>query len=373
MRYKKIIFVLSTILEILFFSSCNSKISTETMAGQKFCIPDSLMKNVTFDTIHLSPQISELSLSGKITLNEDNVAKIFPLVSGHVSEVKVSLGDYVEKGQVLALIRSSDMAGYFNDYKTAQSELAIANKNLEVTNNMQSSGVSSEKDVLVARNEYQKALSQFNKMKEVLKINGSSFSINDSIGSGYMIKAPISGFIAEKNINNGMDIRPDANDNLFTISDLREVWAIANVYETDIPKIKLGSIAEVTTLSYPNKKLPGKVSRISNILDPDTKVMSVKILLENKDFTLKPGMYAHISIRIPESSKMLTLKSGSIIYENNKTYILKFRGKCNVTEQLVDVINTIDDKSFINCDSLLENDIVIARNGLFIFTEINNL
>ncbi len=373
MRYKKIIFILSATIVIIFSGSCSNKTSTETIAGQKFCIPDSLLKNVTFDTLRLSPEISELTLSGKITFNEDNVAKIFPLVSGHVSEVKVSLGDYVEKGQVLALIRSSDMAGYFNDYRTSQSELAIANKNLEVISSMQSSGVSSEKDVLVARNEYQKALSQFNKMREVLKINGSSFSINDSIGSGYMIKAPISGFIAEKNINNGMDIRPDANDNLFTISDLRKVWAIANVYETDIPKIKSGNLAEVTTLSYPDKKLQGKVTRISNILDPDTKVMSVKILLENKDFSLKPGMFAHISIRISEHSKMLTIKSSSIIYEANKTYLLKFRGKCNVTEQLVNVVNTLDNRSFVKCDSLEENDIVIASNGLFIFTAINNL
>ena len=77
---------------------------------------------------------------------------------------------------------------------------------------------------------------------------------NDSTGSGYVIKSPISGFVVEKNVTAGMDLRPDANDNLFTISDLKELWATANVYETDISKIKAGSDAEVATLSYPDKK-----------------------------------------------------------------------------------------------------------------------
>jgi cobalt-zinc-cadmium efflux system membrane fusion protein len=373
MQHRKTIFVLGIILEILLFCSCNTTTSKESSAGQNFCIPDSLLKNVTFDTLHSESVISELSLSGKITFNEDDVAKIFPLVSGHVSDVKVSLGDYVEKGTVLAVIRSSDMANYFNDFKSSQSELAIAQKNLEVTGNMRSSGVSSEKDYLVAQNEYQKALAQYNKVKEVLKINGSSFSARDSTGSGYVIKAPISGFIAEKNITLGMDIRPDANDNLFTISNLREVWAIANVYETDISKIKVGNIAEITTVSYPDKKFRGKVGRISNILDPETKVMSVKILLQNKDFELKPGMYAKITLTIPENKNMLSVKSSTIIFDDNVSYLLRYRSKCDVSLQKVTIFKSLNDRSFVESDSLKVNDIAIARNGLFIFTAIRNL
>jgi len=103
------------------------------------------MKNLTFDTLHMESVNSELILSGKIAFNEDKVSRIFPMVSGHVTEVKVSLGDYVEKDKVLAVIRSADMANYFNEYKSSQSELAIAEKNLEVTGSMRSSGVSSEK------------------------------------------------------------------------------------------------------------------------------------------------------------------------------------------------------------------------------------
>jgi membrane fusion protein, heavy metal efflux system len=373
MRLKKVFIGLGALLEILFMCSCSNHALPDKTGEQVFCIPDSLLQNITFDTIRSQSVVSELALSGKITFNEDRVAKIFPLVSGHVSDVKVTLGDYVEKGTVLAIIRSSDMANYFNDYKSSQSELAIAKKNLEVTGNMQSSGVSSEKDYLVAQNEYQKSLAQFNKIKEVLKINGSTISINDSSGSSYIIKAPISGYIVEKNLNIGMDLRSDANDNLFTISDLNEVWATASVFETDISKIQVGSSAEISTISYPDKIFLGKVSRISNILDPETKVMNVKIHLENKDYKLKPGMFANIRIRLEEHKKMFSLKSNAIIFDEGKSYVLRYRGKCKVTVQQVAVYKSLNDLNYIECDSLKEGDITIAQNGLFIFTALRNL
>src|SRR5262249_7053822 len=151
----------------------------------------------------------------KITFNENNVVKVFPLVSGNVTNVQVSLGDHVLKGQLLAIVHSSDMANYFNDYKSAESELTIAKKNMEVTADMHNSGVSSEKDYLTSQSEYQKALADFNKAKVVLKVYGSN-SENDASSAAYMIKSPISGFIVEKNVNTGMELRADDNTNLFT-------------------------------------------------------------------------------------------------------------------------------------------------------------
>ena len=373
MKRRKILFGSGLIVAFLLVNSCKNHVSFNGNADQKFCIPDSLMKNLTFDTLHMESVNSELILSGKIAFNEDKVSRIFPMVSGHVTEVKVSLGDYVEKDKVLAVIRSADMANYFNEYKSSQSELAIAEKNLEVTGSMRSSGVSSEKDYMVAQNEYQKALAEYKKIKEVLAINGSSFPASDSTGSGYVIKAPISGFVVEKNVTVGMDLRPDANDNLFTISDLKELWATANVYESDISKIKVGSDAEVVTLSYPDKNFTGKIERISNILDPETKLMNVKIGLRNSEYDLKPGMFAHIVIRFPADKKMLAVKTNSIIFDDNKSYLLHFRTKCDITVKQVTILKSFNDISFIDGDSLHEGDLTVDRTSLFIYTALKNL
>jgi cobalt-zinc-cadmium efflux system membrane fusion protein len=373
MQHKKKLSGLVPLFSVFFIWSCANHGKSDPQAERRFCIPDSLLKNVTFDTLHSVTVNGELSLSGKIAFDEDKVSRIYPLVSGHVTEVRVSLGDFVEKGKVLAVLESTDMANYYNEFKSSQADVAIARKNLEVTGNMRSNGVSSEKDYLIAQKEYQKALAELNKINEVLKINGSSLTPNDSTGSGYYIKSPISGFVVLKNVTAGMDLRPDANDNLFTISDLKELWATANVYETDIAKIKKGSEADVITLSYPGKKFKGKVERISNILDPETKVMSVKIRMDNKDLMLKPGMFANVIIHLPEGQKMLSIKTSDLIFDDDKSYVLKYQGKCNVKIERVNVSNAVKDMNFIECDSLKEGDLLISRNGLFIFTELKSL
>lgn len=374
MYYRNFFFSLVTIISLSLLYSCNSHGSNGDDAAQNNnCLPDSLLKNLTYDTIKSKPVTSELSLSGKITYNEDNVAKVFPLVSGQVTDVKVSLGDYVERGKVLAVIRSSDMANYYDEFKSSQAELAVAKKNLEVTTSMKNSGISSEKDYLIAQNDYKKALAEYNKILEVLKINGSSFSAKDSTGSGYVIKSPIEGFVVEKNITTGKDIRPDDNSALFTISDLKDVWAVANVFETDITKVQVGSLADITTLSYPEKIFNGKIEHISNILDPETKVMSIRVSLANPDFKLKPGMFAHFTLHFPENKPMLAVKSTSVIFSDNKNYILRYRGKCDVTIQQVDIFKSSDGISFIESKSLKEGDLAIARDGLFVFTELEKL
>lgn len=365
-----IFFSLVVIFAGILITSCAKHDPAAGDVQHAFTIPDSLLSNITYDTLRYQPVTSELSLSGKLTFNEDHVVKILPLVSGHVSDVRVSLGDYVEKGKVLAVVRSSDMANYFNEFKSSQSELGIAKKSLEVANSMHASGVTSERDLLVAESDYQKALAQYNKIHEVLQIYGSAFAKSDSAGSGFAIVAPINGFIVEKNVTIGMDLRRDDNNTLFTISDLKDVWAIANVFETDIAKLNIGDSAVVTTLSYPNQHFNGTVERISNIVDPESKVMNVKIHLANPAYALKPGMFAHIGIRFTDDKHMLAVHSNTIIFDDNKQYVLRYRSQTDVTMQRVNVYKSLNDISYVESDSLQEGDNVIAKNGLFVFTAL---
>src|SRR4051812_16274839 len=79
---------------------------------EKFVLPDSLARTIKIDSVSNSRVVNAITLTGKITFNEDNVAKIYPLVSGSLSDIKVMLGDYVQQGQTLAMIRSGEMAGY---------------------------------------------------------------------------------------------------------------------------------------------------------------------------------------------------------------------------------------------------------------------
>lgn len=351
-------------------SSCSQTPAAERQATQEYCIPDSLLQNITLDTVRSEPVMNELILSGKIAVNEEKQAKVFPLASGHVVEVKASLGDYVKQGQVLVVIRSSDMANYFDEYNSSKSELTIAKKSLDVADDMYKSGLITEKEYINAQTDYQKALSASNKITEILKVYGTTEKEGTASGAGYVIKAPANGFIVEKNVNPGMDVRPDAGNNLFTIADLNEVWVVANAYETDIEKINIGYLADVTVLSYSTQNFPGRIDKISNILNPETNVLNVKIRLDNPGYLLKPGMFTRITIRYPDNKQMLAIPSGAVIFDDNKNWVLRYKDKCHVEMQQVTVYKHLEGKTYIQGSNLQENNRLITRNGIYIFTAL---
>lgn len=291
--------VLLILLSFTLLTGCfNQKQSKTDSPDTKFCIPDSLMSQIKLDTVKLKNVSNELNLIGKVTFDQEKVVHIYPLVSGNVIDVRVSLGSHVEKGQILAVIRSSEMAGAENDLVTAKSNLALAEKNYASAADMYKSGILSEKEYTAAQNDLTKAKSELTRVTTVLSIYGNNSQPE------YLVKASISGFIVEKFVNANMQIRPDNSSNMFTISDLRNVWVLANVYESDIAGVKEKEKVEITTISYPGKKFTGQIDKIYNMLDPDNKTMKVQIKLGNDDYLLKPEMFAKVLVhQIKESGR----------------------------------------------------------------------
>jgi cobalt-zinc-cadmium efflux system membrane fusion protein len=360
-------------LLLLALGACKH-VTPEEDDNKPYCITDSILRKSSIDTVKLSSVTNELDLSGKITFNEDNVVKVVALAGGHVEDVKVSLGDFVNEGQILAVVKSSDMAGYYNQFVSAKSDLAIAKKNLDVAQDFNKGGLNSEKDLVTAQKEYQKAQSDFNRINEIIKIYGGTGNADESTPATYYIKSPIAGFIVEKTMTTGMEIRPDDNTTLFTISGLKDVWVIANLYETDISKVEAGYSVEVSTLSYKDKSFTGKVDKVSNVLNPETKALNIRVRLENPDYLLKPGMFARITIHYPDAQQMLSVPKNSIVFDDNRNYVVKFEHKCDLKMQAVNIVKTFGDRAFIERTSdLKQNDRIITKNALFIFTALKKL
>jgi membrane fusion protein, heavy metal efflux system len=352
------------ILAFFVLTSCTSKNEKDQVkTDQKFCIPDSLMNQIKVDTVSIRSIVQEFNLTGKVTYDQDKVVKLYPMASGNVMDVKVALGDYVEKGQVLAVVKSTEIVGAENDIVTAQSNLAVSEKNLAATEDMYKSGIVSEKDYTSALKETEKARSELNKAKTVLSIYGGK-------QSNYIISSPISGFIVEKFVNPNMQIRPDNSTNLFTISDLKRVWILANVYETDISNIKVGEKVNVTTVSYPDKIFTGSIDKIYNLLDPDNKTMKVRIQLDNKDNLLKPEMFAKVIVHQIKDSTMLAVPANSIVFDQNKYWVMVYHDKCNVVTKQVEIVRSTSMYAYIK-SGVKPGEKVITNFQLLIYNALN--
>jgi membrane fusion protein, heavy metal efflux system len=211
---------------------------------------------------------------------------------------------------------------------------------------------------------YKQAQSQLNRSKEVLQINGGNTE------GQYVVKSPVSGFVVEKQVNNNMAIRPDNTNDLFTISDLKNVWVLANVYESNISQVHLGDNVDVTTLSYPGRVFHGKVDKVLNVLDPTNKVMKLRVVLPNPDYALKPGMFASITVINNTNDETLCVPAGSVIFENSQYYVLVYKSRSDVQITSVQVTGTNGNKTYIS-GGVQVGDKVIGSDAVMIYSALN--
>jgi len=313
----------------------------------------------------MEPLRNELSFYGKITADNNKLIEVYPVVGGNVTKVFVELGDYVKKGQLLATIRSTDVAGFDKDLDDAQNDVLVAKNNLKVVQELNEGKLNADRDVVEAKSQLDKANSQLSRVQETFKI----YSIRK--GAIYEVRSPLNGFVIQKDINQDELLRSDRSDNIFDIAQIDDVWAIANVNESDINQVKLGVDAAVTTLSYPEKVFKGKVDKIFNIIDPDTKAMKIRIQLNNANYLLKPEMRATIKLSFAEGKDQLTVPSSAIIFDKSKNYVMVFHDRNNIETREVEVFRQIGDTIYLSA-GLKPGEKVMTANQLLVYDALND-
>jgi len=348
---------------VIFFGCKNKEVEVKK---QEPVVSDSLQKIISIDTVKREPIEDELSLSGEVDFNDNQVIKIFPNASGRVETVLVSLGDKVKKGQTLAIIKSADIVGDYADLASVKNDAAMAEKELNNEEHLYQSGISSEKDYIRSKIEYQKAFDAVRKAQVQIAINGGG---KTKAGGTYVISSPVDGYVVEKNIAAGSFIRNDNSQNLFTVSNMQNVWVWANVFETDIQKIKEGEPAIVTTLAYPGKVFYGHVDQVNSVLDPASKAMKIKIVLPNPGMLLKPEMFTTITLDEKEDQKALSIPTNALIADNGKNFVVVYKDRNHVSVRQVTPLKVDPSITYIQ-SGLAEGELVISKNQILLFNSL---
>jgi len=357
--FKSISFVSFTAAILL--QSCNQR--TEIAKEQKFEITDSLIKRLLIDTVAQSNNLSNRNFSARITADEEKTANIFPMVSGIVKTVPVKLGDRVSKGQLLATMESAEMAGFDKEAISASAELRNAERNLKLTEDMYKGGLASERELEEAKNALKVAQAENKRSNAILQLNGGNKN------GSYALKAPISGFVIEKNVNSNMQVRPDNDQNIFTIADISKVWAVINIYESDISRIEEGNEVDISVLSYPEKNFKGKIDKIYNVLDAESKVINARVTIDNANFMLKPGMMATVKIAVKSKISLPVINSSSVIFDENKNFVLVLNDQNKIKIQEVEVAHKAENKSYIS-KGIKQGDKIIGSKQVFLYESL---
>ncbi|MBH8559314.1 efflux RND transporter periplasmic adaptor subunit [Hymenobacter negativus] len=282
-HYSEKAFAFTAVLGLLFFTACTP--SDADVLDEP--APQAVVTQLKTAT-EAAPE--GLVLSGEIAADANRTARVFPRVGGQVLRVGVDLGDEVKKGQVLAVLQSAEIAELQNQSTAGTAELAVARKNLAVTEELLQNGLAAEQDVFRARAELARATGTATRNHRQLDTYGMAQ------GGKYELKAPVAGYVIEKNLAAGLRFNAANVPAAFTVANLDSVWVMANVFESDLAQVRRGQAVEITTLSYPDQPLQGRINQVFHVLDHDSKVMKVRCTLPNPGHLLKPGMHAQVRV-----------------------------------------------------------------------------
>ncbi|MEZ0610761.1 efflux RND transporter periplasmic adaptor subunit [Fibrella sp. WM1] len=363
---------------LLLLAACGHK-QDEKAANVPTSAADSTASFLTDSVRRMNPE-NELTLNGTVTFDQDNVVRVFPLVSGNVEKANVTLGAYVKKGQDLAVIRSGDISNYVNNYQSDKADLEVAQQAVKNTDAQFKAGFASQTDMLTAKNNLKKAQEELGKSANVLRVYGGT---NASNGQPYFtVKAPIGGYIVEKNVNTGQDLRADNQNPLYTISSLQRIWVMANVYEQDIPQIRQGEAVDVQVLAYPDRTFRGHIDNISSVLDDQARVLKVRIVLDNKDGMLKPDMFATIHVHVGNnggagpaggtSANALAVPQKAVVFDRDHYYVILQTGKDKYEVREVTVQKNTTRYAFVEGGNLKPGDTVVTEGSLLLYNDLTD-
>jgi cobalt-zinc-cadmium efflux system membrane fusion protein len=235
-------------------------------------------------------------LTGRLYWSDDATVRIFTPVAGRVQSVLADLGQPVTAGTPLAEIDSPDFGQALSDARTAAGNLAVADKTLSRAKELFAHGAAAEKDVEAAQAACVAAVAERDRAEARLANYGGSDTSSNEV---YWLRSPLAGVLVEKNINPGQELRADqmlANAPnlfapLFVVSDPAKLWLQLDVSESDLPSLQAGQQLRIFSQAFPEKVFDGTVDNIGAELDPTTRTIKVRGVVNNPAKLLKAEMY----------------------------------------------------------------------------------
>lgn len=257
-------------------------------------------------------------------------AKVYPPLAGRVAKLHITLGENVTNGQLLVTMESPDFMAAQNDLIKAKSALAVAERALKRQKDLLEHKIAAEKDVEQAESDFAQAKGEYDRATRRLNSFGLKIT-EESLGQPLQVFSPIAGRVVDLSSAIG-EFRNDPNSPLMTVADLSDVWLTASVQEKDIAQIRPGQEVEAVFAAYPTEMFHGKVRSIGDLLDPDTRAIKVRVIIQNPEGRLRPGMFASVtfigfterSVVVPASS-IVQIGESTFIFEQIRPWVLQSR------------------------------------------------
>lgn len=239
----------------------------------------------------------ELRLPGAVEPNAYRQVIVTPLVSGRITSVLAQLGQRVRRGETMAQVFSPELSEAHTRYTAARAELSAHERELERTEKLVGIGAASLQELERIHAEHTAKTADVQSARSRLELLGVPAATLDVASGGDPtadVPAPIDGVVTERQANVGLNV--DLSSKLFTVVDLSNVWVVADLYEKDFSRVRVGSPARVTSAAYPALAFDGRVGYIDPQVSAQTRTARLRVEVPNPRSELRLGMYADVRV-----------------------------------------------------------------------------
>jgi cobalt-zinc-cadmium efflux system membrane fusion protein len=305
-------------------------------------------------------------VAGRIAYDETRTSRIASPVPGRVTGQRVEVGDTVRAGDLLAILDSPDLAGAQADARKADADEERKRLALARARMLLDADVLPRKDYENADADYRQADAEARRAHQRIANLHAGATVDGRFG----LRAPIAGIVADKQINVGQEVRPDQANPLLVISDLRHVWAIADVPERVAANLKRGQAVSVET--DVGQPVRGTIERIGVAVDPVTRRVQVRCAIDNPDGRLKPDMFARIAFLADGgAARALALPNTALFTDGDDTYVYVQRATGTFEKRRVHVALGGPQRSFVD-SGLQPRERVVTEGALLLNAEGEN-
>jgi membrane fusion protein, heavy metal efflux system len=270
-----------------------------------------------------SVPVEEVSAPGKVELNPSRVSHVTLPVAGRVREVLVGLGDAVRQGQTLMTVESPDVSATQSALRQAEANISQAKAtvakseaDLARAQDLLANRAIAQKEVLAAETalaqtkaSLEQAMAARDEALRKLRVLGLSGTDKEQL---VKVRAPVPGKVVEISVTAG-EYRNDTSMPVMTIADLNTVWVSADVPETSIRFIRVGEAVSINMPAFPDRTFTGRVKRIGDLVDPQTRTIKVRAELDNSQGLFRPEMFA--TVRYSQGSKLAAVIPKSALFQ----------------------------------------------------------
>ncbi|HEX2330623.1 MAG TPA: efflux RND transporter periplasmic adaptor subunit [Candidatus Angelobacter sp.] len=275
----------------------------------------------------------EIRAAGNVEMDERRLAYVQTRFPGWIRKVYADATyQFVRKGEPLFTIYSPDLV-------STEQEYLLAKKNAESVRSSSISGVSAGSENLLTA--ARQRLEQWEMSpEEIAKLETTGKVITD-----LTFNSPVAGYITERNALPNMYVQPETR--LYTVADLSSVWVYAQIFQTDLGKIKPGDAAVVTVDAYPGASFRGRVSEILPQVDVNTRTARVRLIFENPGLKLKPGMFVNVGLR-NAMGRQLVVPSSAVLHAGTRQVVFLSREQGLFEPREVETSGQVGDKIVIS-------------------------